>query len=198
VRLADQHRDNFPCAVVGIDVAGGEEWFTKPNQVPIAPPSNINDAQVAVEEPDLHTSHVEALKRARELKLNITLHAGEDTNCANIAEAMFEHGASRIGHGYHLTEDKELMFKAITRGIHFEVRRLCVFASFKKNAFFFSMFCIFFYVLYHPFDVPSIENIDFLFMQSLLFFQIVKYTYLYSSAVQHPVMKPEAGVVLLQ
>ena len=30
VRLARRNRNNRPCAVVGVDVAGGEEWFVKP------------------------------------------------------------------------------------------------------------------------------------------------------------------------
>lgn len=113
------HRNNFPCAIVGIDVAGGEEWFPKPTQSPVETPTPGVDSVALT--PDLHTAHVAALKRAQELKLNITIHAGEDTNYTNIAEAIFEHGAKRIGHGYHLVEDMTLMAKAVEMGIHFEV-----------------------------------------------------------------------------
>jgi adenosine deaminase len=70
---------------VGVDVAGGEEWFQKPT--------------AAGSDDDLHTRCAAALAAAQRLKLNITLHAGEDTHAANVEAAIFEHGASRIGHG---------------------------------------------------------------------------------------------------
>eukprot|EP00615_Pteridomonas_danica_P008297 CAMPEP_0114342060 /NCGR_PEP_ID=MMETSP0101-20121206/9515_1 /TAXON_ID=38822 ORGANISM="Pteridomonas danica, Strain PT" /NCGR_SAMPLE_ID=MMETSP0101 /ASSEMBLY_ACC=CAM_ASM_000211 /LENGTH=393 /DNA_ID=CAMNT_0001475977 /DNA_START=206 /DNA_END=1387 /DNA_ORIENTATION=- len=105
VRLAELHKDNFPCAVVGIDVAGGEEWFEKPNDKG---------------GPDLHTSHARALQRAQALNLNITIHAGEDSNFSNVSEAIKDHGATRIGHGYRLVEDKAMMHRMIELGIHFE------------------------------------------------------------------------------
>jgi adenosine deaminase len=117
VRLAELHKDNFPCAVVGIDVAGGEEWFSKPK--PQRPIANISDAPPVVTQ-DLHTAHANALQRAQKLKLNITIHAGEDTNCSNVEEAILKHGAVRIGHGYRLTEDRDMMRRVIDKGVHFE------------------------------------------------------------------------------
>lgn len=128
VRLAAKHRDNSPCAVVGVDVAGGEEWFPKPQQQqqptseaevpPQSKKSTEEDAAAASPADDtatsskpapappspppvvdLHTSHVKALATAQRLGLNITLHAGEDTNADNVRSAILEHGATRIGHG---------------------------------------------------------------------------------------------------
>ena len=57
--LAHKNCNNFPCAIVGIDIAAGEAHF--------------NEEQ----HPELYLPHKAAFDRAQELKLNITLHAGE-------------------------------------------------------------------------------------------------------------------------
>lgn len=94
MRLAAKFRESSPCAVVGVDVAGGEEWIAKP-----APPAAKAGDKEEEESSDLHTRCAAALTEARKIGLNITLHAGEDTGAANVGAAIFDHGASRIGHG---------------------------------------------------------------------------------------------------
>jgi len=106
VRMANAHRKHGPCAVVGVDVAGGEEWFKRP----AVPEGEIG----------MHGAHVRALAKAQELKLNVTLHAGEDTDASNVGAAVFEHGAMRIGHGYHLVDDPGLLARCVAKGVHFE------------------------------------------------------------------------------
>jgi adenosine deaminase len=70
--------------VVGVDVAGGEEWFSRAADGPRG----------------MHGLHAAALAAAaRKYGLHVTLHAGENTTAANVGAAVFEHGASRIGHG---------------------------------------------------------------------------------------------------
>ena len=135
VAMAAAHRHDVPCAVVGVDIAGGEEWFQPPEPPPQPPRVGSplspqgwtavddgpkDDAPEVGSGSDLHTAHAEALASARALGLNITLHAGEDTNAGNVMTAIFEHGASRIGHGYHLAEDPVLLARAIAHGVHFE------------------------------------------------------------------------------
>jgi len=74
VQMASTHRNNFPCAVVGIDIAGGEEWFEQPAALPSSAAGELPvEASVSV---DLHSATVRALAEARRLGLNITLHAG--------------------------------------------------------------------------------------------------------------------------
>jgi adenosine deaminase len=65
--------------VVGIDLAGPEEGFPA-------------------------SRHPEAIARAREAGLHVTLHAGEAAGPASIADAL-DHGAERLGHGVRIIED---------------------------------------------------------------------------------------------
>jgi adenosine deaminase len=99
VRLAAKYRASSPCAVVGVDVAGGEEWIAKP-PAPVGKGGDNDQEDESTS--DLHTRCADALTEARKIGLNITLHAGEDTGAANVGAAIFDHGASRIGHGYAL------------------------------------------------------------------------------------------------
>jgi adenosine deaminase len=71
VKLAHKYRDH---GVSGIDLAGDENRFSA------AP-------------------HAAAFALARKLEIPITIHAGEGGKPEHIREAVFEHGATRIGHG---------------------------------------------------------------------------------------------------
>ena len=93
VKLANKYRDR---GVVGIDLAGDEVHF------PAAP-------------------HAEAFALARRLELPITIHAGEGEQPNNIREAVFEHGATRIGHGVALQHDNELLKRVRDEGTLFEI-----------------------------------------------------------------------------
>jgi adenosine deaminase len=93
VRLAHKYRDR---GVVGIDLAGDELHF------PAAP-------------------HAEAFALARKLEVPITIHAGEGDRPENIREAVFTHGATRIGHGVSLQRDSELLKAVRDAGTVFEI-----------------------------------------------------------------------------
>jgi len=93
VNLARKYRDQ---GVIGIDLAGDETHF------PAAP-------------------HAEAFALARKLELPITIHAGEGGHPEHIREAVFEHGATRIGHGVSLQQDPELLKAVRDQGTVFEI-----------------------------------------------------------------------------
>ncbi len=93
VKLAHKYRDK---GVVGIDLAGDENHF------PAMP-------------------HAEAFALARKLDIPITIHAGEGGHPEHIREAVFVHGAQRIGHGVSLEKDGELLKAVRDKGITFEI-----------------------------------------------------------------------------
>ena len=93
VKLAHKYRGK---GVVGIDLAGDELHY------PAAP-------------------HAEAFALARKLELPITIHAGEGGKAENIREAVFDHGATRIGHGVALERDLELLKQVRDQGTVFEI-----------------------------------------------------------------------------
>jgi adenosine deaminase len=93
VKLAHKYRDK---GVVGIDLAGDELHF------PAAP-------------------HAEAFALAGKLDIPVTIHAGEGGKPENIREAVFDHGATRIGHGVALEKDSELLKRVRDRGTTFEI-----------------------------------------------------------------------------
>jgi adenosine deaminase len=93
VRLAAKYREQ---GVVGIDLAGDEKNFPA-------------------------SACAEALGLARRWELPITIHAGEAGPAENIREAVFEHGATRIGHGCALTQEPELLKRVRDRGTVFEM-----------------------------------------------------------------------------
>ncbi len=76
-QLAVDHRHDSVC---GFDIAGAEDGFP----------------------PTLHASSFALLRRAG---VPYTIHAGEAVGAASIREAVFECGATRIGHGVRLVED---------------------------------------------------------------------------------------------
>jgi adenosine deaminase len=63
-------------------------------------------------------------QKAKEAGLGITIHAGEPAGCGsskNIAEAVRELGADRIGHGVQILEDPEVVELIASRGIPLEL-----------------------------------------------------------------------------
>lgn len=114
VELAIKYRNNYPCAVVAIDIAAGEEHFN------------------SIQFPNLYTKHYDMCQKAKLYQIPITLHAGEtsmSTNSegnttdvsSNVKRAIDEYGATRIGHGYHIVHDVELMKYVKEKNIHFEI-----------------------------------------------------------------------------
>lgn len=93
VKLAHKYRDRGVC---GIDLAGDELHFPA-------------------------TPHAEAFALARKLEIPITIHAGEGEHAENIREAVFDHGATRIGHGVALQHDPELLKRVRDAGTVFEI-----------------------------------------------------------------------------
>lgn len=103
IQLAHDRRNDAPCAIVGVDIAAGEEHFDKDGF------------------PHLHEPHFEAFQRAKELGLNITIHAGEVGGSAFVRRAVDEYGAMRIGHGYQIAKEPNAMEEMRLKNIHFEV-----------------------------------------------------------------------------
>jgi len=93
VKLAHKYRDRGVC---GIDLAGDELNFPA-------------------------TPHAEAFALARKLEVPVTIHAGEGERPENIREAVFDHGATRIGHGVALQRDSELLKCVRDAGIVLEI-----------------------------------------------------------------------------
>ena len=89
--------------IVGVDIAAGEEHFDSDNF------------------PHLHHPHLDAFKKAKDLNVNITMHAGEVGKVDYVLRAIDDYGAKRIGHGYRIVDDPEKMAKILKRGVHFEV-----------------------------------------------------------------------------
>ena len=112
VKLAQKYRGR---GVIGIDLAGDELHY------PAAP-------------------HAEAFTLARKLEMPITIHAGESGKPENIREAIFDHGATRIGHGVALERDLELLKQVRDRGTVFEIcltsnLQTCSVPSLRKHPF---------------------------------------------------------------
>jgi len=93
VQLAVDRRSQ---GIVGIDLAGNEAEFSA------RPFSGVINA-------------------ARQAGLQTTIHAGEWSGAANVAEAIEQLGADRIGHGVRVIEDAGVVHLARERGIPFEV-----------------------------------------------------------------------------
>ena len=101
VDMAAQHKQNHPCAVVGIDIAAGEDHFTTPA---------------------LRRGHYDMCQKAKELGINVTIHAGETPNSSqNVQTAIEAYGAKRIGHGYHIADNSQILQLVKSRNIHLEV-----------------------------------------------------------------------------
>ena len=93
VRLAAERLDD---GIVGLDLAGNEVAF------PSAPFES-------------------AFHEAKEAGLHITVHAGEWGGAGNVAAAITQLGAERIGHGVRVVEDPAVVALARDRNVAFEV-----------------------------------------------------------------------------
>ena len=91
VEMANKYRNDKVCAV---DLAGAEALHPSP-----------------------YFKNVFA--KAKEYGLNITIHAGEATGSQEIMDAI-DNGAMRIGHGVHLSLDKDSIKKVLNNDIMFE------------------------------------------------------------------------------
>ncbi|CAF0802286.1 unnamed protein product [Adineta steineri] len=103
VNLADKYRS---AGVVGIDIAGDEHNY------PIGP-------------------HVPAFKRALELGIHRTVHAGETGSAESVREAIELCHAERIGHGYAIIDDPSIYDLIRRNDIHVEC---CLTSSIQTNA----------------------------------------------------------------
>jgi adenosine deaminase len=102
ILLASSRKNDYPCAVVGVDIAAGEEHFNKDMY------------------PQFHVPHLEAMRKAQNLNLNVTMHAGEVGSGENVKFAIQSYGAKRIGHAYNIVGDVELMNEIKVNRIHVE------------------------------------------------------------------------------
>ncbi|XP_046864517.1 adenosine deaminase-like isoform X2 [Xenia sp. Carnegie-2017] len=96
VDLCEEFRNRH---VVGLDIAGDESM----GEIP------------AMKE------HVLAFRRAKELGIHRTVHAGEAGPAASVHEAIFLLHAERIGHGYNVLQDPALYKLVINKKIHLEL-----------------------------------------------------------------------------
>ena len=103
VDLADRYRS---AGVVGIDLAGDEHNY------PIAP-------------------HIAAFKRAVELGIHRTIHAGETGSSESVRQAIEDCHAERIGHGYAIIDDRTVYDLIQARDIHLEC---CLTSPIQTNA----------------------------------------------------------------
>lgn len=60
-------------------------------------------------------------KQAHEAGLGVTIHAGEWSGAANVAQAIDLLDADRVGHGVRVVEDLDVLARAKARGVTFEV-----------------------------------------------------------------------------
>jgi adenosine deaminase len=101
VDMAMEFRHDFPCAVVGIDIAAGEDHFDTDSP--------------------FHQAHLDMCRKAVQHKIPITLHAGEvPQSKRNVPKAIHLYGARRIGHGYAVSGCDETMALVRSKKIHFE------------------------------------------------------------------------------
>jgi adenosine deaminase len=109
VELAEQVAqlavDRVDKGVVGLDLAGNEAQFSA---VPFA----------------------EVFLGAQQEGLHLTVHAGEWGGADNVAEAIRELNADRIGHGVRVMEDPSVVDLARDRGVTFEV---CITSNYQSG-----------------------------------------------------------------
>ena len=103
VDLAHKYRDE---GVVGIDLAGDD---------------HANSG----------TPHIPAFKRAVELNIHRTVHAGETGSSESVRQAIEECFAERIGHGYAIVDDPKVYDLVRRNDIHVEC---CLTSSIQTNA----------------------------------------------------------------
>lgn len=103
IDMAYEFRHDFPCVVVGIDVAAGESHFSQ--------------------ESSSHNAPLEMCQKAMKLGVPVTIHAGEttgETSAQNVRAAILNYRAKRIGHGYHISNQDDIIELAKSKNIYFE------------------------------------------------------------------------------
>ena len=101
IDMAYEFRLDFPCAVVGVDVAAGETHF-------------------AADSP-FHNAHLDMCRKAKQLGIPVTIHAGETPDSSqNVRAAILDYGAKRIGHGYRISNNDDIIELAKSKNINFE------------------------------------------------------------------------------
>uniref|UniRef100_A0A7S1UGV6 adenosine deaminase n=1 Tax=Phaeomonas parva TaxID=124430 RepID=A0A7S1UGV6_9STRA len=113
VELTHRYAENWPCAVVGVDIAAGEAHFE------------------VSENPKSFHAHTVAFQRAQELGLNVTLHAGEVGLGEHVEQAVRDFGAVRVGHGYQVLLSPDILQRMVDQGVLFEV---CPTSSFETGS----------------------------------------------------------------
>jgi len=112
LELTAEFQKEFPCGVVGIDVAAGEEHFDQ------------------LRFPHLYEAHYDMMQKAQALGIPVAIHAGETPNgMHHVKQVVATHldkknpgyGARRIGHGYRMVDSVELMKEVASKGIHVEI-----------------------------------------------------------------------------
>ncbi len=104
-KVARLSAERIEQGIVGLDLAGNEADF------PAAPFAPI-------------------FREARQAGLRITVHAGEWGGADNVAEAIEQLGAERIGHGVRVLENAGVVHLARERGTTFEV---CVTSNYQSG-----------------------------------------------------------------
>jgi adenosine deaminase len=100
--LASERRSS---GIIGLDLGGNEAQFSA---LPFAP----------------------IFREARQSGLRITAHGGEWGGPANVADAILQLGAERVGHGVRVLEDARVVALARERGTLFEV---CITSNYQSG-----------------------------------------------------------------
>mmetsp|Transcript_10662 Transcript_10662/g.25751 ORF Transcript_10662/g.25751 Transcript_10662/m.25751 type:complete len:452 (+) Transcript_10662:99-1454(+) len=102
VDMAAANKESYPCAVVAVDIAAGEDHFSRDSP--------------------FWKGHYDMCQKAKKIGLNITVHAGETPDSQeNVRKAIEEYGATRIGHAYKTIHHPELIKMLKEKNIHVEV-----------------------------------------------------------------------------
>jgi adenosine deaminase len=97
VGIADKYRK---LGVGGIDLAGDEAGY------PL-------------------TEHIPVFRKAADLGLGMTAHAGEAAGAESVREVVTQLGVRRVGHGVRSIEDEAVIALLLERGVHLEVCPSC-------------------------------------------------------------------------
>ena len=102
VRMATEFASE---GVVAIDIAGDESVYSEEEKA--------------------------AFEKAKQLNIHRTIHAGEMGPATNVAYAVKKLHAERIGHGYHVVQDRAIYDMCRDRDVHFET---CPYSSYLTGA----------------------------------------------------------------
>lgn len=71
------------------------------------------------------SEHVPVFRRAADLGINVTAHAGEATGAKSVREVVTDLGVRRVGHGVRSIEDPAVVDLLVEHGVHLEVCPSC-------------------------------------------------------------------------